>query len=63
LLAAAQTIFGKVKAASEFPSAYCRNKSMPVASCIHLSMAADGKKRQPILNQYKDTKAERFDTT
>jgi len=32
---------------SEFPSAYCRNKSMSVASCIHLSMAAEGKKCQP----------------
>jgi hypothetical protein len=38
----------ETRAASEFPPAYCRNKSMSVASCIHLLVAAAGQKCQPI---------------
>jgi hypothetical protein len=47
LLAAAQTIVGK----AGFRRAYCRNKFMSVASCIHPSMADDGKSANQFLNQ------------
>ena len=40
---------------AKFPPAYCRNKSMSVASCIHLLVAAAGKKCQPIFESIPGT--------